>query len=743
MQLLRTMAKKKAENKITEIEPAFDSVLICNDRKLRPFIEILIQEPENISNQNLGTLIGVFEVTDNSEDSSYIVNYLVSIIKKEYFSKSKRGPIESLESALHKANLALSKLAEHGSISWLGKLNALVAVSERNNLHLSQTGTASAFLLRSKILTDVSEGLAPSESELHPLKTFISVSSGRLEKNDKLIITTDSIFNIFSLEEIKKSSLRFSSQDFVRFLKTALGSELEKAAVLICDLHDRKETSKDKVKRSRKEVNVFSKDAFNKHSDTNKKAEEKIDQEIKMEIQEEKTDFVDEKTGHIYIKEDAYALPQNQTEIIRSAFDGSALYIKSLLSYFNKLIFRAKIIRFPKKIEENIVVVPTEKNDPAIKNAINKKFQSGSAVLAASGKKMASEATKITQKILSDKNKDLFLSILRKIFSILASAVSKMMPNFGKLKQIISRMNYQQKLYALLIIILIITVPFFAIKIKTDGDAKKALLLAEQNKPLPIPLEQDKNVVRIENTDLAYSGNNILETINLNGKLFAITGTEIIDLDKNKPSAIPQDFGAPAQITGMNDLNLIFLLNTDKKIISFSPTSDTFQPNNIVIPAEANISSIGTYLTYIYLIDSKNNQIYRYPRAEGGFGDKTNWLKDTTDISGTRDLAMNNSIFLTDGSGITKLFKGKKQDFSIEEVVTPINIDKITLGEQSGNVYILDAQNARIISLDAENKIIAQYYNPEISSATGFAVSEHAEKIYFSNENNVNSITIN
>ena len=87
------MTKKRSETKIIEIEPEFDSVLVCNNRQLRPFIEILVQEPENISNQNLGTLIGVFEVTDNSEDSSYIVNYLDSVIKKEYFSKPKRGPV--------------------------------------------------------------------------------------------------------------------------------------------------------------------------------------------------------------------------------------------------------------------------------------------------------------------------------------------------------------------------------------------------------------------------------------------------------------------------------------------------------------------------------------------------------------------------------------------------------------------------------------------------------------------------
>jgi len=313
------MSRNKPDKKISGLESEFESILVCNNRSLRPYIEIFVFEPENATQKSLGTFFGIFEISDISEDSSYIVNYLSSVIKKEYFSKPKRSPIESFEAALHKSNLALSKLAEHGNIKWLGKFNALVAIIEKNNLHIAQAGTASAFLFRSGGLTDISEGLSSDDPEPHPLKTFVNVSSGKLEVQDKLIITTESIFDIFSFEEIKKSILRFSEEKFIQFLKTALGNELEKAAVLIVDIKKKKEAPIAAPVQESEQLNAFSQEAFFRkparnamqsvagepalNNSSSEITQEKISREIEDEINKGQEEFTDEKNGHIYIKE--------------------------------------------------------------------------------------------------------------------------------------------------------------------------------------------------------------------------------------------------------------------------------------------------------------------------------------------------------------------------------------------------------------------------------------------------------
>ena len=260
------MAKRKNEKKIITLESFFENILVCNDKDLRPYIETFYHEAENVTQERLGTLFGILEVSDDSEDSSYIVNYLISVIRKEYFSKPKRGAIESLEASLHRANLALSKLAEHGSVAWLGKLNAIVAVIEKNNLHLSQAGRNSALLLRNKTLTDISEGLADDESEPHPLKTFENVTSGRLEDDDKLILTSEALFDIFSFEEIKKSALRFSTEEFTQFIRTALSNEVPKAAVLLVNMKEKEEIVEVSPVQEIAKINVFSQTAFSKQT---------------------------------------------------------------------------------------------------------------------------------------------------------------------------------------------------------------------------------------------------------------------------------------------------------------------------------------------------------------------------------------------------------------------------------------------------------------------------------------------
>jgi len=232
------MGKNKIVKNVPSLKASFERVLVCKKEKYRPFLEIFINEPENVEQQRLGVLGGIFELTNNSEDSSYIANFLISVVKKEYYSKTKRGPMESFEVALQKANSALSKIAEHNSIDWIGHLNSALFVLEKNSIHFSQTGNAHIFLLRSERLTDLAEN-SLAEISPNPLKTFTDVLSGRLEKNDRFIITTHNIFDIFSFEEIRKSALNFSFSKLYRFFKTAIGYELDRSAILMFDIEEK------------------------------------------------------------------------------------------------------------------------------------------------------------------------------------------------------------------------------------------------------------------------------------------------------------------------------------------------------------------------------------------------------------------------------------------------------------------------------------------------------------------------
>src|SRR3989344_4728482 len=264
-----SMLEKKRPEKIKpalELDKAVTEILVANGRSVEPFIKVFQYSGENVTKSSLGTLVGIFDIAERSEESAYIVNFLASVAKKEYFNNPRRGAIESFEAALHKINLALAELVKHGNIAWLGKLHGALCVLEKNNLHFSVTGDAQILLLRNGNFSEISAGLASEESSLHPIKTFVEVSSGRMMLADKILLTSPELFTLFSLEDLSKNALRMDDERFAQFLRTALINELDMAGTFIIDVQEGqppvRAPHRPEVPAEETVHNVFSQQAF-------------------------------------------------------------------------------------------------------------------------------------------------------------------------------------------------------------------------------------------------------------------------------------------------------------------------------------------------------------------------------------------------------------------------------------------------------------------------------------------------
>jgi hypothetical protein len=297
----------KNKEVIKDLEKKISPVLVINNASLKPYVELFEYAPENIYQQALGNLVGFFEIKEYSQDSAYIVNFLTSVLKKEYYMNPKRPVNESFDSALHKVNLALSEIVKNGNVEWLGKLNAAICVLEKNNAHFSVAGSAKIFLYRNSVLSDISEDLASNQAEPHPLKTFVNVSSGRLEKDDRMLITSEDIFQILPLQEIKKSFYRLEGEKFVQFLRTALSNQMEMITAIVVEIKEENQASAIKTislgKNLSKIGNVFSGTTFTENPEPQQKKEEKILSADKEESEAvEEPDYTDKKTKHIYVR---------------------------------------------------------------------------------------------------------------------------------------------------------------------------------------------------------------------------------------------------------------------------------------------------------------------------------------------------------------------------------------------------------------------------------------------------------
>jgi len=191
-----------------------EEILIKGGRHKETICDIFRYEPENIEETALGNLYMVAQL-NIKEDSAHLASLLSSLIKREYYSSPHRGPLESLESSLKKANQTLNDFASQGNLEWLGKFNFIcAAINKEQDLFLSQSGGAQAFLCREGQLTNVSKKIVPEPTKHHPAKTFQSVISGQISANDKLIFATPALFEFFSPQSFKEL-LGFPSLDMI------------------------------------------------------------------------------------------------------------------------------------------------------------------------------------------------------------------------------------------------------------------------------------------------------------------------------------------------------------------------------------------------------------------------------------------------------------------------------------------------------------------------------------------------
>lgn len=813
-----------------EMEKIISPVFVLNNKALKPYIELFQYQPENIYQQPLGSLVGFFEIKEYSEDSAYIVNFLTSVLKKEYYVNPKRSVTESLDSALHKVNVALSEIAKHGNINWLGKLDAAICVLEKNSIHFSVSGNAKIFLSRKHIYADISEDLAPDLSDPHPLKTFVNVSSGRLEEQDSLLITCDDIFHILTPQQIKKNIQRFSPKQFIQFLKTALGNEMEMTAAIVINIEKPNEEIEPAIQVEEDEellgdVNVFSEKTFNKIQKSAKKnkTEKPKDSETEKIAEEQKKEYTDKKTGHIYVQGEnnetndskwktysAIAM-ENIAEIsfvFKSFIKKKSVYSKKQIIALIK-VTKGKLAEQRKIQEEKRLQKEKEKQEKEESERIKREEEEKEKIKKEQFLvKQRSQPVEVPVKEIKETFANPELSIIEKDVTeeivnnleiehpiehpkeerltlaqkielakleierpikinqnesndklesywnkqkentkskkITGKTFTGFLPHFGKIGKLFSRFSTKQKIYTVGAIFLIFIVPLIFIKISNRISKPQTTQQTFKEPTLVEKLSNEKGMVMDNASEQFFSGS-ASDLIVTDFAPFVVENSKLTGFypEGKKEFQFPADSGNKIKSVFMKDLSLIFIITDQNKIISFSPISQQFKANSIQIDSDAQTSFFGTYLTYLYVLDTKSNQIWRYPRAEGGFGTKSSWLKEETNFSSASSMSMDENIYFTSKNQIHKLFKGKEEPISLEETNVPTSFDIVYTNLDWENLYILDKTNSRIIKFAKSNgQIVSQYYSENIKDALFFSVDEKTSKAYIGTSSQIFTIAL-
>ncbi|MEA1925696.1 MAG: hypothetical protein U9M90_00415, partial [Patescibacteria group bacterium] len=266
---------------------------------------------------------------------------------------------------------------------------------------------------------------------------------------------------------------------------------------------------------------------------------------------------------------------------------------------------------------------------------------------------------------------------------------------------------------------------------------------------------QENSQQQVNNGDV-YISNKEVETA-----LIGETNSEIIDIAgyKNNIYVITQDnsfyqydsnineFGGipisdeisdVVAIVPMPDLNLIFFVSNDS-VHSFSPVMKRSDKHSIKIPANSDIIGVGTYLTFLYILDKNSGQIYRYPRAEGGFGSPIKWFSSEITTDNITDIALDDSIRVAynDGS-IEQYFKRKLVSSFLIDTQPKVVPKKIQTSNASDHYYILDSENPRVIKIGKDgNKLKDQFWNRQFEDAKDFWIHDGKEGYVLTKHNKI------
>jgi len=143
------------------------------------------------------------------------------------------------------------------------------------------------------------------------------------------------------------------------------------------------------------------------------------------------------------------------------------------------------------------------------------------------------------------------------------------------------------------------------------------------------------------------------------------------------------------------------------------------------------------YSTKLYILDPTGNQIWKYYREREGYGSAEGYNIDG-DLSKAVSMAIDGSIWVLNSDGtIAKLVSGTVTDYEIERA--PLSdfagATKIYTSFESGQVYVLDPANDRVLVFNKDSKTgdlvySTQYVFEGVDGIKDIYIAQDENRIY-------------
>jgi hypothetical protein len=700
-----------------------------SNNTLKVFSQQVIMENEGSG--GVGSFFGFMELGHPGQD--FFINHAISVLN-EIFSETlqshdKKRFDDSFEDALQRLNKKLTEFIQEKNILInFETLSGAIVVVIGQNIYFSYLGKVASLMIHktgkdSYKIINILENVSGSAIKPTVFKVFSNIISGQVGSGDYLFFAPINILSKIDNEEIKDFVVGESVDGIVKKLDKYFANKTSDKALggIIVDMNGNAEVLSKKIhKEVEQEI---------------KKAEEEIEKEI-----EEVEDIIEEDDVIEDVDEDINEIVRNK-EINK-----------------NKVIEEAEAEAEDEEIIDEEIedeyIIPNQAKEASEANEAN--FEANEADNGVHKPKkinmfMGKKSQQTKKSFFSIKKLSYFLLLVAIVMAIFFSqSLWEQKGEQNNKRQELLDIENSKKIEDLMAKIESLMI------IKKDDEAleniKKAQTLfaglsdpkSEKIISLEKKLETFLNSLRkiteiAESKVLAELVNPVEHLILEKGAIYLYNSENSlykITLSDGSVKAVAiniEDKGSWQKNVPDFEVGKTLLFYNGTGLSQYDFTTNELSTVAININSKAVIDDLFFYGQKLYLVDSKNNQIYKYAKqTKNSFGTSTDWLTGEVEFDEAVSMAIDSNIWVMQKDGkLLKFYKGEKQDFQLDTIDPVLSAPtKIYTALELDKIFILEPANKRLVIFNKQGKLLAQYMSEKFDKLSDFVIAKDDKGVF-------------
>lgn len=656
--------------------------------------------------ENTGTIFSLVEILNPWPAITTIGNTIINTCEREYY-RGKESPSENFELSLKKVNETLAQYTQNGETDWIGNLNAVLALLLEDQLHITAVGMPYALLLRDGKFVNIIEEQTAS-NDIHPLHTFSNITSGELIVGDVVFIASSQTYEVIKKAEIKEI-LELNPIDEAAEILTENIRNTQYAPNITLFEICAKEDDTDTIETRTTYIDKIDKPI-------SKRAQSYYKRNLSHRVASVNS-FVSASASHLS-KAHKYILPRVSNSLRRtSILCGSALSTASKKSM--------SLIKNKNNINSSTLTNETTNIPDKPIHIRHYKRNNPLSYIFAPFKYISQIAPVIKYRLFrlfqhSGQRHNLWrILAMILIVVLIVSIILKITNHRSNSKPTTAKFNIESLRNDLQSSDLLPTKTAISnlsniIKISdTNPDNSTLRVLASQAQIKLDTLTRTERIVTFNNSTSSIA--NSLKTFYIKNKLYTLTSTgKIFSSPVGKTFSSLSDLPAnDNQIVSATVLkNKVIILTNKQSLYQFNPTDYQIStvPNS---SAWENATTITSYLSNLYFLDSSKNKLWKYTLSGNQYTEPIDYTPNkTTHIKNSISLAIDGSIYiLRKDNKLTIILQNNSSSQSLTGFITDKQklTDPISIQTNADTDYLYITESHRVAVFTKNGEFHKEY----------------------------------